>query len=119
MKNKLLEIMLGENFHVEVFKRALPMFRFLVKNNFLTTEHLNLFWKAYETKHEDAIRAVFEIIIELSKTLSIEALEFLFSKMIMIPQEKCDDVAINLIKEFSINAMNTVGIPIQTSSGSK
>ena len=67
-----------------------------------------MLWNVCENKFDDASRAIYDIITDLSKILPSESLEILFGKISQIPQEKCDDVTINLIKDYSINALNTI-----------
>ena len=108
IQNNLLDIILGENFHVEVFKRSQPIFKFFATSGGFTTEQLNALWKAVEFKHEGYTTAIYDLIIELLKSLSLESLEFLFTKIINTPQEKCDDALIRLMMEFSVIAMSNL-----------
>ena len=82
----------------------------MVSSGGLSNEQLNLLWLVCENKHDDASRAIYDIIIDLSKIFSVESNEFIFSKINQIPQEKCDDTIIGLIKEFTINAVNNLNI---------
>lgn len=108
LQNNLLDIILGENFHVEVFKRSQSILKFFATSGGFTNEQLNALWKAVETKHEGFTTIIYELIIDLLKSLSLESLEFLFTKIMNIPQEKCDDAMINLMTEFSIIAMGNL-----------
>lgn len=104
--NKVLEFILGENFHIEVFKRSLHVLQFLASTGGLTNEQLDSLWTAVESKHEGYTASTNELLIDLLKKLPLESLEYLFGKLILIPQEKCDEATIQLMKEFSEIAMN-------------
>jgi len=106
--NSLLDIILGENFHVEVFKRSQSILKFFATSGGFTPEQLTALWKAVENKHEGFTTTIYELFIELLKSLSLESLEILFSKIMNTPQEKCDDAFINLLMEFSIIAMGNL-----------
>lgn len=108
LQNNLLDIILGENFHVEVFKRSQTILKFFATSGGFNNEQLNALWKAVESKHEGYTTTIYELIIELLKNLSLESLEFLFTKIMNTPQEKCDDAMINLMSEFSVIAMGNL-----------
>lgn len=108
INNALLDIILGENFHVEVFKRSQPILKFFATSGGFTAEQLTALWKAVESKHEGYTATIYELFIELLKSLSLESLEILFGKIVSTPQEKCDDAIINLLKELSIIAMGSL-----------
>lgn len=107
-QNNLLDIILGENFHVEVFKRSQTILKFFATSGGFNNEQLSALWKAVESKHEGYTTIIYELVIELMKSLSLESLEFLFTKIISTPQEKCDDAMINLMTEFSLIAMGNL-----------
>ena len=108
IQQQVIEYILGDETHLELIKRSSIFFNFLCLTNGLSNEHLNLLWKSAEGKYEDYVRAVYDTIIELSGFLGIESLEFVFSRIASIPMEEYTEMTINLIKEFSIKAMNTV-----------
>ena len=112
----LLDIILGENFHVEVFKRSQPILKFFATSGGFTPEQLNALWKAVESKHEGYTTIIYELIVELLKSLSLESLEFLFTKIMTTPQEKCDDSLINLMMHFSSIAMGNMNSSSSTSA---
>lgn len=101
ISNKILEFILGENFHIEVFKRSVPFLKFLASSGGLTNEQLDSLWTAVESKHEGYTASINELLIDLLKKLPLESLEYLFGKLIVIPQEKCDESTIDLMREFS------------------
>lgn len=108
VKEKLIEYILGDETHVELLKRSAILLSFLSQTNGLTNEHLTLLWKSAEGKYEDYVRAVYDTIVDLSGTLSVEALEFVFSKIAQIPPEEYNEMTITLVREFSLKAMNTL-----------
>ena len=46
--------------------------KFLASLNSLTSDHLNLLWKACENKHEATVRVVYDAIIEISNYLNAD-----------------------------------------------
>jgi len=103
-ENKLTELLFGESSHIEVIKRSANVLRFLSYHKQLTKEHLDLLWKCQDGKHEATVLGVFETIIELSIDLSIESLDYIFSKIESIPLKKYNEQTLNFVKDFTINA---------------
>lgn len=116
---KVLEYLLGDQFHIETVKRSAGIMKFLANQNALTHEHLDLLWKSTFNAHEASIRAIYDVIIELSSEISVDNLDYLYSKIKEIPIENYDEPTINLIKEFTINAQNVVVASTPTSYFSK
>lgn len=108
IQQKVVEYILGDETHVELLKRAPILFNFLCQTNGLSNEHLNLLWKSAEGKYEEYVRAVYDTLIDLSGSMSIEALEFVFARIDSIPVEEYSEMTVNLIREYSIKAMSTV-----------
>ena len=108
IQQQVIEYILGDETHVELLKRSSTFFNFLCQTNGLSNEYLNLLWKSSDGKYEDYVRAVYDNIVELSGLMSIEALEFMFSRIASIPMEEYTEMTISLIKEYSLKAMNSV-----------
>ena len=53
--------------------------KFLASSNGLTSDHLNLLWKACENKHEATVRVIFEAIIEISNYLTVDVI-YIFNR---------------------------------------
>ncbi len=104
LQNKLIEYILCDNFHVEVLKRAKAILAFLAKNKALSKHYLNILWKLSADVNEHNKAAVFETIIEVSKYLEKDQLDYLFIKINSIPLEKFDEITIDLYKEFVVQS---------------
>jgi len=61
-------------------------------------------WQFSEGAHEADVRAIYSVIIDITKDATPEVLDQLYSKIKEIPIEKYDDPVIQLIKDFSLNA---------------
>lgn len=103
IKQKLIEYILGEDFHVEILKRSKPLFRFLSQNGGLSKEYIDLLWKHNEDIHESNKKTVFETLIELSRSLNSDNLDYIYDKIKGIPIERYDETTIDLLKEFVLN----------------
>jgi hypothetical protein len=71
---KVLEYLLGDQFHIETVKRSAGIMKFLANQNALTHEHLDLLWKSTFNAHEASIRAIYDVIIELSSEISVDVI---------------------------------------------
>ena len=105
IRNKIIEYILGEEFHVEILKRAKLVFKFLSQTGGISKEHFDLLWKLSGDIHENNKKTVFETLIELSRFLNNENLEYIYEKLKIIPQEKFDETTLELLKEFIINSL--------------
>lgn len=112
-ENRLLELLLGESSHIEVVKRSTTVLKFLSLQKQLTMEHLDLLWKCQEGKHEATVMGVFETIIEISIDLSIEALDYIYSKIETIPLKKYNVHTLNFVRDFTINACRVISMHSQ------
>lgn len=105
LDNQIIEFILGENFHIEVFKRSLNIMSFLSVSGKLSKDHLEALWNVSEEKHQTNKKEVHQIIIDLSKLLTLDSLEFLFQKITCVSPDKIDENLIFLIKEITKNAV--------------
>lgn len=60
--NKLLEIVFGENTHLEIVKRSGCILKFLAKLQALPEDAVDLLWKCQLGKHEEMVRVVYSAI---------------------------------------------------------
>lgn len=96
---------MGEDFHVEILKRSKMIFKFLSQTGGISKEYFDLLWKLNGDIHEANKKTVFETLIELSRFLNSENLDYLYNKLKSIPLEKYDDTSIELLKEFIISSL--------------
>jgi len=108
IENQIIEFIMGENFHIEVFKRSLNLMSFLSLSGKLTKEHLTALWNVSEEKHNTNKKEVHQIIIDLSKMFSLDALEFIFQRIITVNPEKYDENMVFFIKEITKNAITFI-----------
>ena len=73
VKNGIPAIILNENAHAELVKRASYILAFLAKHGAMTTSLLELLWKCQLDKHEDIVRAIYDVIKDVVEYLSFEA----------------------------------------------
>eukprot|EP00828_Plagiopyla_frontata_P039935 TRINITY_DN5284_c0_g1_i1.p2 TRINITY_DN5284_c0_g1~~TRINITY_DN5284_c0_g1_i1.p2 ORF type:complete len:342 (+),score=59.01 TRINITY_DN5284_c0_g1_i1:762-1787(+) len=106
--NQVIDIILGEYFHIEVLKRSAECLEFMLSNNPNATKYLGILWDKQQNKHDQNTKIVYEVIEELAQKLSQECLEFLFRRISKIPQEKCDELTINFLYNFSFHARNSI-----------
>ena len=68
----IVDSILGENFHPEIFKRCVSVFKFLFENGY-GIKLLEKLWNAIDYDE----KSVFEMIIELSKSFTPDLNEFI------------------------------------------
>ena len=62
LSQKLLDIVFGENTHLEIVKRSSCVLKFLAKLGALPVESVDLLWKCQLGKHEEMVRVVYSTI---------------------------------------------------------
>jgi hypothetical protein len=107
-ERKILEHLLGPDFHIEIFKRSLNLFVFMANNSALSNEILSILWNLSDEKLQNNRKALNEFIIDLSKFLNQASLESLFQQIISIELEKMDILNIHLLKEIVKNLITKV-----------
>jgi ubiquitin carboxyl-terminal hydrolase 9/24 len=66
LNKKILDFILGDQFHVEIFKRAGPILKFLANQNALSTEHIDKIWKVTSSTQEEDVRSAYKLFVELA-----------------------------------------------------
>ena len=70
---------------------------------------IDLIWSCCSPeKHEDIIRATYELITELAMTLPLERLEYLYSKIQSLAVSSIDDKTVQFLRDYSINAIQNL-----------
>jgi len=100
-ENRVVEIVLGENTHVEIVKRAGPVIKFLAKHDALPADFVDLLWKSQEGKHEEMVRVVYDIIKDVTSDLRPAVIDHLFEKIQSVPLASYDEKFLNFLKEFT------------------
>jgi hypothetical protein len=71
LDQKVLDIIFGENTHVEIVKRSSSLIMFLAKEGALPNEVVDLVWRCQIGKHEDMVRVVYSTIQEILPELTV------------------------------------------------
>lgn len=65
-----------------MIKRSTEIMRLLTYyDEMFTIEVIDLMWSCCREKHEDIVRATFDLIQDLTLTMSLERLAYLYSKI--------------------------------------
>jgi hypothetical protein len=91
--------------HIEVIKRCPEIIKFLAENNKLDIGVLDLVWEAAQGTHDSVIRAVYNLITDVSPMLNAEHKDYIFALLVQSPE--WDEKLINTLKEFSTRATTT------------
>ena len=81
LNQKLLEIVFGENTHVEIVKRSSCILKFLAKQGSLPAESVDLLWKCQLGKHEDMVRVVYSTIQEIVPCLDVALVDLFYQRI--------------------------------------
>lgn len=70
---------------------------------------IDLIWSCCSPeKHEDIVRATYELITELAILLPLERLELLYSKIQSLTLAQIDDKTVQFLRDYSINALHNL-----------
>lgn len=75
---KLLDIILGENAHAEIIRKADDIFFLYLNNKKLEKKHIELLWKCANEKHEAEMRACLDLLTGLINRMSASLIQDLF-----------------------------------------
>ena len=105
MEKKIAETMFGEGAHPEILKRAGPVIIFIAQHNCLTEEIVDMVWSCQKGKHEETVRVVYNLIIEILDHLSIPLMQFLFAKVQEVPESQYSEMYLQFIKDYTLRAL--------------
>lgn len=107
VKSRFIESIFHD-FHTEIIKLATNVFGFIAENKQLSNQIIEFFWQFSINRHESHLRSIFQFLIQLSKQMQIESLEFLFDKFQSIDEKQIIDITIQLISQLQLNAVNLI-----------
>lgn len=104
---KVMEYLLGESAHAEIFKRGTDLLRLLCRGRLLTEDILELLWNSRRGRHEDFVRLIHHTIVSIAEdpALSPTLLDFLFKKVESVPAKDWDEDYLTLVTEFTIRVI--------------
>ena len=74
IRNKILELLIGDSLHIEILKRCHDVIKFLCKHHSFPINLLDNLWNAIIDQHETTVRAGFTMLKEISWFLDFEGL---------------------------------------------
>ena len=81
LEKKILEIVLGDNTHLEIVKRSGCILKFLAKQDALPQETIDLIWKSQLGKHEEMVRVIYNMIQDLVPHIHIQYIDLFYQKI--------------------------------------
>jgi|LauGreDrversion4_2_1035121.scaffolds.fasta_scaffold14831_4 hypothetical protein len=81
LQNRVLDIVFGENTHIEIVKRGGCILKFLAKLNSLPEESVDLIWRCQQGKHAEMVRVVYSIIQELVPSIDVRYVDNFFLRI--------------------------------------
>jgi len=85
LEQKVLEIIFGENTHVEIVKRSSSVIMFLAKEGSLPNDVVELVWRCQIGKHEDMVRVVYSTIQEILPEITVHQADLFYQKIQQVP----------------------------------
>eukprot|EP00826_Nyctotherus_ovalis_P021903 TRINITY_DN17151_c0_g1_i3.p1 TRINITY_DN17151_c0_g1~~TRINITY_DN17151_c0_g1_i3.p1 ORF type:complete len:250 (+),score=62.47 TRINITY_DN17151_c0_g1_i3:839-1588(+) len=107
LRNHILEIILHENTHSEIIKRASPIFAFLARKNVVNTNMLDTLWKCQQDKDENTVLAIYEAIKAMIEFLSSESSRFVYERINRTFLGKLDDKLLTFMRDFTISILSS------------
>jgi len=105
----ILEFVFLENPHDELIKRSADVVRGMAQGGALKEEHVALIWScARGDKHENVVRATYELVSELSLHLHPNFLEFFYLKIQGIRDADFDEKTVAFLKTQTQNTLKNL-----------
>ena len=110
IKNKVIDFIFEENPHQELIKRSYSILSLMAQDaQTFPEEMVTLIWSCCSPeKHEDIVRATYELITELAMCLPAERLEGLFKRVRSIGLQSIDDKAVLFLRDYTINTIENL-----------
>jgi len=107
ISNKVLQIILGPNAHVEIVKRSGPILKLLCRygENLFDESIIELIWRCQLDKHEEMVRTIYNLIQEVLPILSLPIIDSFFLKMKSMPPAQIDEKYVVFVREFTKQAL--------------
>lgn len=105
LDNKVIEYIIGDSIQTEIIKRCHDIIKFMCNHNAFPVRMIDIIWAACVDKHETTVRAMYDMIVEISDHLPQEALDRIYSKIKEIPLDQYNELTLNLLKGFSENSI--------------
>jgi len=105
-ENQIVSVLLGESSHAEVLRRSSPLFRFLFRNEELTSENVGSICIFAIKKHDTIRKHILTILGDLAELMNIDDLQRLFEIIQdYTSQEWWDQDVLQLIKTIGNNSI--------------
>lgn len=104
-QNNVLEVIFGDNAHTEIVKRANVLLQFYAKQSkgYLDQDIIDLTWKCQDGKHEEMVRCIQKLIIQVLPCVQLQVCDNYFTK---IQQEKkFDEKFLNFLNAFTVHSL--------------
>lgn len=113
----LEELLHPDSSHTELIRRSYEPMRLLLSKGLLNEKHLDLLWSfACLGKHESVEHLVYELAGRLSAYLPASLLVHLFRRICDKPFSDYDVQLVQLVKEVTLSAFKTIGLPSETAA---
>jgi len=106
---KLLEIILGENAHPEIIRKAEDIFLLYLSHKKLEKKHIELLWKCVNEKYEDVMRACLDLLISLLKKMEIPLVQEVF-KFVETANYQ-NEILLKFLETYTLTILNHFGGP--------
>ena len=100
-KNHLFEKIYGVNGHIELIKRSSDFIKYMINENLITSDQLDIIWASTKTGVTEAKLSIYKVLSEIGLNLKIDQLDFIISKVSEIPPNELIADEIELVYELS------------------
>jgi hypothetical protein len=106
-ENKLLNLIFEKDLHPELIRQAKPIIIYMeISKNGLEEKDINLIWYSTINKHEASQKIIYEFLIKLLPSLSMNTINLLFKNIEDIEINKFNSPLLIFIKEFTLIIFN-------------
>lgn len=109
LKNQILEDIYHKYNNPELIKRSLELLKFIAQNRKPFPVHvIDLIWGSTRDNHEEVLRTVNENILELMRSLGLDAIDHFCQRMFEVKPEEFDSDLIKFVCDFTERGLNKI-----------
>eukprot|EP01083_Nonionella_stella_P238672 836188_1 len=103
--HNIVDLLFGDQYHHQLVSRSGDIVNILADYDTMQFSHLATIWNACRSKHSSVTETLYNIIADLATHLRPEKAQYLFSKIIEVPEAEITVDLLNMALRFSLNAL--------------
>ena len=108
VEHRVLQLLYGDNMHVEVIRRCAQVSRFLALRSKLSVEDSAMIWHSYRGKHESFRTYIHHCVLEIIECCRSHQIEHFWNMVQQTPAAEIDVAFVDFVQHFTLLALKQV-----------